>query len=103
MDHEVSRPKSWQTIRSERALNDRGVTVYKRLMEAEDRLDEVRRRRGVSDTALGDALAISERENEDDVYVSTLVRYVAELGGYLEVRARFRDETITLLMEPSAR
>lgn len=100
MDDEIPRLKSWQAIRSERALNDARVVVYKRLMEAEVRLAEVHRRRGVSDTALGDALAISERENGDDIYVSTLVRYLSALGGHLEVRAVFPDEAITLLREP---
>jgi len=78
--------------------------MYGRLMDAEDRLDAVRRRRGVSETALGDALEASESENalgfHQDVYVATVARYVAALGGHLEVRAVFPDETITLLREP---
>jgi hypothetical protein len=34
------------------------------------------------------------------VYLDALMRYVAALGGHLEVRAVFPDETITLLREP---
>lgn len=103
MDNEIPRLKTWRTIRKQRPLNEESMAVYKRLMDAEVRLDALRRRRGVSDVALGDALVASEAENEHDVYVSTLVRYVAELGGHLEVLAVFPDETVTLLEEPTSR
>jgi hypothetical protein len=43
-------------IREQRPLNEDRVAMYGRLMDAEDRLDAVRRRRGISETALGDAL-----------------------------------------------
>jgi transcriptional regulator with XRE-family HTH domain len=71
-------------------------------MEAELRLAELRRQRGVSQTQLADTLTvtqpnISRIEQEDDVYLSTLARYVAALGGRLEVRAVFEDETVTIL------
>jgi hypothetical protein len=81
-------------------VNVKRMAVYDRLMDAEALLDEVRERQGVSDTALGDALEIAETDDEEDVYVSTLARYVAELGGELEVRAVFPDETLTLLRVP---
>ena len=96
--------KNWRTLREQRPLNEERVAMYRRLMDAEDRLDPVRRRRGVSELALGDALEASESDSErdlhDDVYIGTLVRYVAALGGQLEVRAVFADETVTLLREP---
>ncbi|HEY3726286.1 MAG TPA: helix-turn-helix transcriptional regulator [Solirubrobacteraceae bacterium] len=74
-------------------------------MEAELRLAEVRRRRGVSQATMAEALDVSQPnisriEQEDDVYLSTVARYVAALGGHLEVRAVFGDETITLLSDP---
>jgi DNA-binding XRE family transcriptional regulator len=97
--------KSWRTVRGQRPLNERRVAVYKRLMEAEVRLAEVRRRRGVSQATIAAALDVSQPnvsriEQEDDVYLSTLTRYVSALGGYLEVSAVFSDETVTLLREP---
>jgi hypothetical protein len=61
----------------------------------------VRRRRGVSETAFGDAREASE-ESAPDVYLDALTRYVAALGGHLEVRAVFPEETITLLRQPEA-
>jgi DNA-binding XRE family transcriptional regulator len=76
-------------------------------MEAELRLAAVRRRRGVSQAAVARALEVSQPnvsriEQEDDVYLSTLARYIAALGGHLEVRAVFPDETITVLREPES-
>lgn len=97
----ANRPfKTWREIRGQRALNEARVATYRRLMDAEARLDEVRRRRGVSDEAIDNALELGEQP-EDDFYVSTLARYVTALGGYLEVRAVFPEETVTLLREPA--
>jgi transcriptional regulator with XRE-family HTH domain len=97
--------KSWRAIRGQRPLNEGRVAGYRRLMEAELRLAEVRRRRGVSQATIADALDVSQPnisrvEQEDDVYLSTLARYVAALGGHLEVLAVFPEETVTLLREP---
>jgi Mg-chelatase subunit ChlI len=83
-------------------VNVKRMAVYDRLMDAEELLDEVRERQGVSDMALGDALEVAETDDEEDVYVATLARYVAELGGRLEVRAVFPDEIVTLLRLPPA-
>jgi hypothetical protein len=69
-------------------------------MDAEARLDEVRRRRGVSEAAVAGAVEVGEPE--DDFYVAALARYVAALGGYIEVRAVFPEETVTLLREPGS-
>lgn len=94
--------KNWRTIRGQSSLNESRVATYARLMEAEQRLAHVSRRRGVSEAAIADTLELKDAdEHQDDVYLSTLARYVAALGGHLEVRAVFPDETITLLHEPS--
>jgi len=103
----MARSKSWRTVRGQRPLNERRVAAYKRLMDAELRLSELRSRRGLSQSTIAEALAVSQPnisriEQEDDVYLSTLSRYVAALGGHLEVRAVFPDETITLLREPNS-
>ncbi|HEY2258174.1 MAG TPA: helix-turn-helix domain-containing protein [Solirubrobacteraceae bacterium] len=83
------------------------MATYRQLMDAELRLADVRRRRGVSQDAMAEALAVSQPnvsriEREDDVYLSTVARYVAALGGRLEVRAVFGEESITLLSETGA-
>jgi transcriptional regulator with XRE-family HTH domain len=100
--------RSWRTIRGQRPLNESRVTAYRRLMEAELQLAEARRRRGVSQAAIAEALEVSQPnisriEQQDDVYLSTLARYVAALGGHLEIQAVFPEETITLLREPPDR
>jgi transcriptional regulator with XRE-family HTH domain len=40
--------------------------------------------------------AISQIENQEDVLVKTLERYIRALGGELEVRARFPDRIVML-------
>ncbi len=74
-------------------------------MDAQTRLADLRKQRGVSQSAIADALAVSQPnisriEQEDDLYLSTLARYVAALGGHLEVTAVFEDERVTVLREP---
>jgi len=63
-------------ILQQRPLNEARVAMYGRLMEAEDRLDAARRRRGFSETALGDALEASESagagERHEEVYLDAL-------------------------------
>ena len=100
--------RNWRTVRGQRPLNERRVAAYRRLMDAELRLAEARRRRGVSQATIAEALEVSQPnvsriEQEEDVYLSTLARYVAALGGHLEVLAVFDDETVTLLREPERR
>lgn len=95
---------NWREIRRERPLSEGRIDAYRRLMEAEVRLNDLRRRRGLSQAQIAEALEVSQPnvsriEQEDDLYLSTLARYVAALGGHLEVRAVFPEETITLLRE----
>ena len=40
--------------------------------------------------------AISQIENQEDVMVKTLQRYVKALGGELEITAKFADKTVLL-------
>lgn len=97
---------SWREVRRQRPLNERRMEMYDVLIDAEARLEALRRRRGVSDTALGDALEISEADDgaagsEAAVYISALARYVATLGGRLELAAVFDEETIRLPEVPT--
>jgi hypothetical protein len=103
--------KRWREVRREKPLNEARVGTYRRLMEAEARLDEMRRRRGVSEESVAAALRIDEPDEpdvpggsraqaEDEVYLATLARYVAALGGQLELLAVFPEETVSLLRAP---
>lgn len=98
---------SWREIRRTRPLNEARMRTYRRLLDAEIRLNDLRRRRGLSQAQLAEALEVSQPnvsriELQDDLYLSTLARYVEALGGRLEVRAVFPEETITLLDAPPA-
>jgi ribosome-binding protein aMBF1 (putative translation factor) len=100
----MPRDKTWREIRAQRPLDERRGEVYKLLMDAETTLHELRARRGVSQATLAAALEMSQPnvsriEGEDDVYLSTLMRYVGALGGHTEVNAVFPDETVTVLGE----
>lgn len=64
-------------------------------------LGHLREQRGATQTEVAGALGTSQAnvwriEHEEDVYLSTLSRYVEALGGRLEVVAVFEDETIPL-------
>jgi len=108
----VSEAKSWREIRRQIPVNEQQSALYRRMVEAELRLGTldlaaVRRRRGVRQSTIANGLDVSQPnvsriESEEDLYLSTLARYVAALGGRLEINAVFDDETISLLGEPPA-
>lgn len=59
-------------------------------------LGELRRARAMTQEAIAEALGVkqatvSKLERRADMYVSTLARFIAALGGELEIIARFPD------------
>lgn len=77
------------------------VEEHKRALNVALALAELRERRGITQQTLAGTLATSQAnvsriEHEEDVYVSTLSRYVTALGGHLVVAAAFSDQTIYL-------
>jgi hypothetical protein len=95
--------KSWEQIQRENPVNDANYALYERLLAVERLLDHVRRRRGLGANAWDDAWEASNRpdpriERDDDLL--SVARYVAMLGGHLELRAVFDDEEVLLLREP---
>ena len=81
------------------------MNTYKHLMDAEVLLDELRERRGLPESLIADVLdriegSGSRIEPHDDLFLRTVSRYVAQLGGHVEVVAVFADETVTLLRDP---
>lgn len=98
--------RSWETVRGQRPLNEQRVATYVRLMDAQERIAQARHRHGANRATIEEALAVSELNDaegkqEDDLYLRTLARFVAGLGGHLEVLAVFPEETIALRREPS--
>ncbi len=95
--------EDWETTRDRRPLIDEHGDARYRLTEAEYQLDEVRRRRRLSQSRL-DALADARPDRSFAELADELVgltRIVEALGGHVDVRAVFEDETITLLREPA--
>jgi transcriptional regulator with XRE-family HTH domain len=79
------------------------VEEYKRGALAALALSELRETRALRQTDVAEALGVSQAnvsrfEREEDVYLSTLRRYVSALGGALEVNAVFPDQTVSLQM-----
>jgi hypothetical protein len=98
----VADSKSWREIRSKLALNEARVDTYSRLMDAQLHIAELLLRRGlVTEEQLDEALVASQVDGsgaeEGKLNLPALARYVSVLGGHLEVRAVFREETITLM------
>jgi hypothetical protein len=94
----------WQSIRAQSLVNEERVAVYRRLIDAEQALFELLERRGLTGAALDAAFdamqaAGGAAESDTETYLSIVTAEVAALGGHLEVRAVFPDETLTLLEE----
>jgi hypothetical protein len=75
-------------------------------MDAQDQIAVRLYQRGVSDRAVQDALDVvdeelSDADRREDLYLAALARYVAALGGHIEVRAVFEGEEILVRREPA--
>ena len=97
-------PRHIDEIRKRRPLDAEGrkrVDEMKRAMTLQVALVELREQRGLSQAAVAEDLGtsrpnVSRIESEVDVRLSTLERYIEALGGRLEIRAIFDDESVTL-------
>ena len=77
------------------------VDEYRQLMDAIVTLFRVREERGLTQVDVAKALDVTQGnvsriENADDLYISTLARYVEALGGRLELNAVFPDQVVSL-------
>ncbi len=95
----------WEDIRRANPVNERRVAAYQRLLEVGEQISRARHRRGENWATIEEALVASELSDsevpvEPDLYLTTLTRFVAALGGHIEVRAVFPDETITVRRDP---
>ncbi len=95
---------SWQEIRGRRIHTDqdeKDVAAERRLLQFEVALNELRKQRSLSQETLAEALGVSQEnvsriERQGDITLSTLDRYIAGLGGKLEIRAIFEDDDVQL-------
>ncbi len=97
----MSGTSNWKTIRKQ--VVGRDETRAKRArdaMDAELALGPLRKHRKASQADVAKRLAVSQANisqiERGDVKISTLAGYVGALGGTLEVRAVFDDETVSL-------
>lgn len=86
---------------AEEPVNAMRAELYRRLMVAQEAIAQARYRRGASHEVVQAALdAVDERLSEDerreDLYLSALSKYVQALGGQIEVRAVFGEESLVV-------
>lgn len=96
--------KNWKDLKAANPLSpagERRKEAIKQAIKEAMTLAEVRGKRGRTQVDLAAGLGLSQRrvsqiEQADNVYLSTLQAYVEELGGHLELVARFGDERVPL-------
>ncbi len=98
--------RSWKDVLPKEPVNEVRADLYERLMEAQERIAVAQYNRGVSHEAVLAALdtadeRLSEDERREDLYLSALEHYVEALGGRLEVRAVFGDQSIVVRRQPA--
>lgn len=102
--------KTLDEIRASRPLTpDRRAAIeeQKELLRAEIQLHALRESRGITQAELAERMAVARprvskiESATEDLRLSTLDRYVAALGGHLEINAVFDDGTKLAVREPS--
>jgi predicted XRE-type DNA-binding protein len=100
--------KNFRTLRTDlerRLEGDRGAReryhAQRQAMQDAVVLSDLREQRGLTQADVARALQVtqgnvSQVEHKEDLYLSTLVRYVEALGGRLELRAVFPDGVVEL-------
>ena len=88
------------TVRSDPTRAAR-VDAYRQAMEDALALAEIREHRELTQSDIAEVLETSQAnvsriERQQDLYLSTLSRYVAALGGTLKVSAVFDDEEVEI-------
>ena len=98
--------KNWREVRAEAVKNEERVAAHRDRLRNEvraARLAEARQRRDLTQAAVAAAMGVSqarvsaiESGKVSSAEVATLARYVAALGGRLELVADFGDEKLIL-------
>ncbi|GAA3766226.1 XRE family transcriptional regulator [Plantactinospora mayteni] len=98
--------RDWREVRAEVELDEARVAAHKERMRGEiraARLAEMRQRHELSQTQLAERMGVSqarvsaiEKGELSTTEVGTISRYIAALGGHLEIVADFGDEKLVL-------
>ena len=93
----------WQPLNDLEPLSDEYRSTHRQLRDGDARLDARRARQGLSSERLDELIERQELRPFDQFseQLIGLTRTVEALGGRVEIRAVFDDETITLLREPT--
>jgi hypothetical protein len=86
-------------------MNEMRAEIYRRLMEAQERIAHTLYKRDVSHDDVLAALdavdeEMSEAQRREDLYLSALEHYVEALGGRIEVRAVFDEDEVLVRRAP---
>ena len=110
---EPYRLTSWEELRG--SIDPRVMDAHRRLIDLNQTLYDLYIKRGVSDQSLypippeslePDWMGPEEdgfpgfAEKGDGMFLESIGRFVAAMGGYLELNAVFPDQTVTLMTEP---
>jgi len=93
----MSGHRKWSDIRGQRTPEqDERVALGVAATHFIMRLSEIRSARGTTQDEVGQRMDVSQAhvsqiENKDDLYLSTLAKYARALGGELHVRVVFPD------------
>lgn len=97
---------NWRDVRARMDLNEDNVAAHRERMVAEvraARLAEVRKRHDMSQTELAERMGVSqsrvsaiEKGEVTAAEVGTISKYIAALGGRLQIVADFGDEKLVL-------
>ena len=84
------------------------VEAYKAAMRDVLAIEELRAGRKLTQEQVAQALGVSQAnvsqiEHQDNVYLKTLSSYIEALGGHLEVRAVFPEESVVLALPGTRR
>jgi transcriptional regulator with XRE-family HTH domain len=108
----MSGRRKWADLKAASNVDPEKVAEYRRAMERDLTLAELRRARELTQVQIATSLGmtqpgVSRIESQADLYLSTLRSYVEALGGQLDLVAVFPDGAVTIktldeLAEPDA-
>lgn len=97
--------RSRKDVGPEEPMNEMRAEIYRRLMEAQERIAHTLYTRDVSHDDVLAALdavdeEMSDAQRREDLYLSALEHYVQALGGRIEVRAVFDEDEVLVRRAP---
>ncbi len=103
----MAQQRSWEQIKRDAPVDAALVSTYRALLEAERALDALLGERAADAPPMEDALTAAERRAQADsdgpglgLYLETLRRHLAALGGRLELRAVLPEGETELPLAP---